>query len=393
MLREGEVSYYGEEGYVKQLEQGFEEFHEIPYALATSSGTSALHSAFVGCGLTPGDEVIAPTHTFLATVMPVFASDAIPVLVDCDEASEGIDPGLVERVVSERTKAIVVTHMWGHPVDMGPIMDVARRHGLKVIEDCSHAHGSTYRGHFVGTIGDVGCFSLQGKKAVSGGQGGMLITRDEEIYERAILLGHFRVRAEFGIQNAQLRQFADTGWGLNYRMHPFSAVLASAMLARLPDVIERRRVHHTRLLGRLAEIPGVRPPGVRADVTMGAWYGLKPRFEASDFSGIPLEIYLSALQAEGVDVHRTGSAPLHLSPVFTGSSVLSMPFSHLAPAGRTRYQPGDLPVSERIHQVALSLPTFTYETSDLVDSYANAFEKVAESRHELLRYARSAGAS
>jgi dTDP-4-amino-4,6-dideoxygalactose transaminase len=388
MLRDSEISYYGEEGFVRELEEGFERFHDVPYALATSSGTAALHSAFVACGLAPGDEVIAPSHTFLATVMPIFAANGVPVLVDCEEDSEGIDPKQVEQAVTSRTRAIVVTHLWGHPVDLDPIVEIARRHGLRVIEDCSHAHGATYRGRLVGTVGDIGCFSLQGKKAVTGGQGGILITRDRDLYERAVLCGHFRVRAEQGIRSPQLLRFAGTGWGLNYRMHPFSAALAVAMFRRLPDVIERRRQRHCRLIDRLSGIAGVCPPRVGADIGMGAWYGFKPRFDARGLAGVPLPLYLEALRAEGVRVDRPGSAPLHLSPVFTGAAVDGMPFTHLAPGRRALYAPGDLPVSERVHAVALSLPTFTYEPMELVDQYADAFEKVASHHDELRRYAR-----
>jgi dTDP-4-amino-4,6-dideoxygalactose transaminase len=388
MIRVAEVSYYGEDGHVKQLEEKFERYHDVAFALSTSSGTAALHSAFIACGLTAGDEVIAPTHTFLATVMPIFAADGTPVLVDCEEDTEGISPKLIEAAITPCTKAIVVTHLWGHPVDMDPIMELARARQLKVIEDCSHAHGSTYRGRLVGTIGDVGCFSLQGKKAVSGGQGGILITNDQDIYERALLLGHFRVRAERAVQTPQLHAFAGTGWGLNYRIHPFSAAMASAMFDRLDEVIACRRERHQRLLRQLRGIPGITEPRIRPDVTMGAWYGIKPRFEAAQLEGVPIDLYVKALQAEGVDVDRPGSAPLHLSPIFTGASAERMPFASLDPGKRRVYRADDLPISRHIHDVALSLPTFTYEPIGLVDDYANAFTKVAENADELRRLAR-----
>ncbi|THV37622.1 DegT/DnrJ/EryC1/StrS family aminotransferase [Glycomyces buryatensis] len=388
MLQSAEVSYYGEEGHVAVLEEKFERYHSVRYALATSSGTAALHSAFVACGLRPGDEVIAPTHTFLATVMPVFAADATPVLVDCESDTEGIDPGLVEKAVTERTKAIVVTHLWGHPVDMDAIMAIARSHGLKVVEDCSHAHGATHRGRVVGSIGDVGCFSLQGKKAVSGGQGGILVTDDEDIYERALLLGHFRVRAEQGVRSPGMRQFADTGWGLNYRMHPFSAVMANATFDRLDEVVERRRERHGRLLELLRVAPGVDEPHVGPEVTMGAWYGIKPRYRPEELDGLPIDLYIEALRAEGVKIGRPGSAPLHLSPMFNGASAERMPFAGSPPEGRRAYLPGDLPVSESIHDCALSLPTFTYEPLEIVEQYGEAFAKVADGLDDLQRIAK-----
>lgn len=388
MMHAGELSYYGEEGKVKELEEKFETYHGVPYALATSSGTSALHSAFVALGLQAGDEVIAPTHTFLATVMPIFAAGAIPVLVDCEPTSEGISPARIRAAVTARTKAIVVTHLWGHPVSMDAILEVAREHGLRIVEDCSHAHGSTYKGTAVGTLGDVGCFSLQGKKAVSGGQGGILITRDQDLYERALLFGHFRVRAEQGIFNPDLRRYASTGWGLNYRMHPFSAALASRMMDRLDDVIERRRVRHTRLSAGLLDVPGVQPPTISSDVTMGAWYGYKPRFVPEDL-GIPMATYIEALRAEGVQVSKPGSQPLHRADVFSGRPGSSqMPFA-LSPRTRRAHDVSEFPVAEGISQVSLSLPTFTYEDSDVVDQYIDAFAKVARSAAALRQFART----
>jgi len=147
MALAGELSYYGRrEGHVRELEDKFNAYLGTRYALATSSGTAALHSAYFGLGLEPGSEVLAPTYTFLATVMPLFVVNAVPVLVDADPTTGNIDPGDLERHVTDRTRAIVVTHLWGNPVDMPAIMEIARRRGLMVVEDCSHAHGATCDG-------------------------------------------------------------------------------------------------------------------------------------------------------------------------------------------------------------------------------------------------------
>ena len=139
-----------------------------------------LHSAFFGIGLQPGDEVIAPTFTFLSTVMPLFVVNAVPVLVDCELDTGNIDPAAIEGAITPRTRAIVVVHINGHPCDMDPIAEIARRRGLRLIEDCSHAHGAM-QGVPVGGIGDVSIFSLQGSKLTAAGQGGLLLTRDREI--------------------------------------------------------------------------------------------------------------------------------------------------------------------------------------------------------------------
>src|SRR5258708_1290783 len=176
MVLRGELSYYGREGHARELEDKFAAYLGVQHCLATSSGTAALHSAFFGLGLEPGDEVVAPTYTFLATVMPLFVANGIPVLVDAERTTGNLDPAQLEQHVTDRTRAIVVTHLWGNPVDMLAVMDVARRHRLAVVEDCSHAHGARCNGRPVGTFGDVSVFSLQGKKLVAAGQGGLLVT-------------------------------------------------------------------------------------------------------------------------------------------------------------------------------------------------------------------------
>jgi perosamine synthetase len=384
LLTRGEISYYGREGAVAALEDAFNAYHGTSYALAVSSGTAALHSAFVACGIGPDDEVLAPTYTFLATVTPILATNGIPILIDCEEDTGNIDPKLIEAAVTPRTKAIVVTHLWGHPVEMAPILDVALRYGLKVIEDCSHAHGATYKGRLVGTIGDVGCFSLQGKKIVAAGQGGILITNDQEIYERSVLLGHFRARAEESVSLPHLRPFVDTGFGLNYRMHPLAAALAKAQFVELPQRIALRSERLNRLSSLLSGIPGIEPPVTREHVTRGAFYGYKPRYNQDELLGLPIDAYLKALRAEGVEISRPGSPPLHLSALFSGAEYGIASFTHSLPSSRRSYAPGDLPVSERVHKVSLSLPTFTYEPMELVEEYASAFAKVARNRDQLL---------
>lgn len=387
LTRRSELSYYGREGSVAELEDAFGAYHQARYALAVSSGTAALHSAYVAIGIGPGDEVIAPTHTFLATVLPIVATNGVPVLVDCEQDNEGLDPAAVERAVTKRTKAIVVTHLWGHPVEMDPILDIGRRYGLRVIEDCSHAHGSTYKGKKVGVLGDIGCFSLQSKKIIAAGQGGILITNDQELYERAVLFGHFRVRSEQCVSLPHLKPFADTGYGLNYRMHPLAAALAVVQLRKLDERIELRQAKLQYLSRGLAQLQGIVPPSTRPHVTRGAFYGYKPRYYCERLCHLPMDLYIRALSAEGLEIKRTGSAPLHLSPVFAGISTGFDNFTHSRPDKRPGYSCGDLPVSESIHSVSLSLPTFTYEPYELIDKYLDAFVKVHSQVDRLLQIA------
>ena len=172
LLKKGEISYYGREGKIKEFEEEMCKYHGVKYALAVNSGTSSLHSAFFGINIGPGDEILCPTYTFLATVTPIFQCYAKPVLCDCEEDTGNISPEDIKRKITDKTKAIVITHMWGHPCDMDKILEICKKHKLLLIEDCSHAHGATYKGKKVGTFGDVGCFSFQANKIVTGGCAG-----------------------------------------------------------------------------------------------------------------------------------------------------------------------------------------------------------------------------
>lgn len=390
-LDTGELSVYGRSGVIKDFEDEFANYHDIKYAIATNAGTTALHSAFFGCGIGPGDEVIAPTYTFLATVTPIFHVGAIPVLCDADPNNGNIDVEDIERKITQKTKAIVITHMWGHPCEMGEIVNIARRHGLFLIEDCSHAHGATYKGKLVGTFGDVACFSLQGNKLVSAGEGGILLTPSQEIYERATLLGHYRDRSEQCVQNEFYRQFVKTGYGLKYRMHVLGAALARASFAKMEERIQLRskNLHHLSQL--LKDIPGIEPPFTKQHVTRGAFYGYKPLYQQDEMEGLHVEIYVKALQAEGLEIKKPGSKPLHLLPLFqqmhdgmyANGWPKKNPFNDRIPV----YKEGDFPKAEFYYSRALSLPTFTSKDDQpLIEQYAQAFWKVYQHRDELIHY-------
>lgn len=378
-----ELAYYGREGKVKELEDKFMAYHGTKYAIATSTGTQALHSAFFALGIGPGDEVIAPTYTFLATVTPIFQCYAKPVLCDAEPDTGNIDPEKIKNLINEKTKAIVITHMWGHPCDMDAIVKICKDYGLYLIEDCSHAHGATYKGKKVGTFGDVGCFSLQSAKIISAGCGGILITNNQELHDRATLVGHFRVRSEECVELDKYKKYAKTGFGMNYRMHPLGAAMASRQMDELDERIHARRTNLDYLTSLLAEIEGIEPPITRKEVTRGAYYGYKPHYIGEQLWGLPLEAYVEALQAEGLKLGKPGSKPLHLLPAFQQQNVQDV-YSFNGKGPRffeifdLGYKKGDLPISEQFYQNSLSLPTFTGAPNSLIEEYAEAFYKVSQ---------------
>lgn len=403
LMRKQELSYYGREGEVRELEDSFCQYLGLRYGLAMSSGTAALHSAFFGLGLGPGDEVLAPTFTFLSTVMPIFVVNATPVLVDAEPDTGNMDPEDLERKITSRAKAIVVTHLCGHACNMSEIMRIAAKYKLRVIEDCSHAHGGQYRERWLGTLGDVSIFSLQASKIVAAGQGGLLLTNDQEIYERATLLGHFRVRSFDEVQSPRYREFAGTGYGLNYRMHPLAAALANSQFQRLDQYIATRNENLMYLSEGLRGIPGIQPPVVKPYVTRHAWFSYKPLYCAEQLGGLRIQTYVQALQAEGIPISRSQSRPLHQEPLFQVGDDLSGTYGWEVPgwtAPRRRYTQGELPLSEYYASRALSIPTYTeplrekfadgQSLQDIFDGVARACEKLAAHVDRLLAHELSA---
>ncbi|MCS7116070.1 MAG: DegT/DnrJ/EryC1/StrS family aminotransferase [Nitrososphaerales archaeon] len=216
----------------RYFEREFANFLGIKYAVAVSSGTAALHLALLACGVKEGDEVITVSHTFVSTVSMIIACGAKPVLVDIDPKFYTMDPNEVEKAITNKTKAIIPVHLYGHPVDLDPIMEIAEKHGLYVIEDAAQAHGAEYKGKKVGGLGHIGCFSFYpSKNMMVGGEGGMVVTDDEDL-ERDI-----RMLANHG------RSDKDTfvKLGYNYRMSEIHAAIGRIQLMKLKNMNEIRR--------------------------------------------------------------------------------------------------------------------------------------------------------
>jgi perosamine synthetase len=382
LLERGEISYYGREGEVEALEDAFGAYIGVPHTLACSSGTAALHSAFFGLGLEAGDEVIAPTFTFLSTVMPLFVVNAVPVLVDCEPDTGNIDPAVIEAAITPRTRAVVVVHINGHACDMEPIVDICRRRGLKLVEDASHAHGAMWNDTKVGRFGDVSVFSLQGAKLTAAGQGGLMLTDDREIFERAVLLGHFRNRSFDDVTSDEYREFATTGYGLNYRMHPLAAALARRQFEDLDAYIDGREANLGLLSAGLADIAGVDPPARRPYATRHPWFNYKPLYDADALDGLDRALFIKALQAEGVPVGDSTSVPLHYEHLFQVGDDRSRTYGR--EPNRRVYAAGDLPNAESYAERAMRIPTYTEPRTALIEQIIQAFEKVSRRRGDLL---------
>ncbi|MFE4049567.1 DegT/DnrJ/EryC1/StrS family aminotransferase [Streptomyces sp. YIM B13518] len=383
LLRRGEITYNGSEGEVQALENGYRERLGAAHALAVNSGTSALHSAFFGLDLRPGDEVIAPAYTFLATAMPVFTCNGVPVLADVDPDTGILDPDGLAAHLTPRTKAVVVTHLMGFPADMERITAFAREHGLAVVEDCSQAHGAECSGRPVGRHGDVAAFSLQAKKQVTAGEGGVLVTDDRRIYERAVMLGHCIDRGEEDVTSDEYGAYGRTGFGLNYRIHPVGAALARGALARLDTVLTGRERNYGRLGALLDDIPGITPPVRQHHVDRVAHYvSYQPLYVAEELGGLPVDVFTAAVRAEGVPLTRPTSPPLHREAAFRSPSWHPGTY-HPGDNTYRVYRGDEFPGVDAYIARALRLPTYSDERPDLMDAWAEGIRKVVTHAEEL----------
>lgn len=373
-----------------EFEKEFAAWQGIKHALGCSSGTAALQCAMYGCKVGVGDEIIAPSITYWASCLQAFSLGATVVFADIDPNTLCIDPADIEHRITERTKAIVAVHYIGHPADMDPIMAIARRHNIKVIEDVSHAHGGLYKGRRVGTIGDAAGYSLMTGKSFAIGEAGMLTTNDREIYERAIAFGHYE-RFKGDIETASLRPFMHLPLGgYKYRMHQMSAAVGRVQLkhydARMKEIQQAMNYFWDLLEGT----PGIRAhrPPKDSGSTMGGWYAAHGLYVPEELEGLSITRFTEAVRAEGaVMVTPGGNLPLHLHPLFNTCDV----YGHgkptrIANSARDLRQPaGSLPVSEGIGRRFYHIPWFKRYRPNVIAKYARAFKKVARHYKELLK--------
>ncbi|WP_242900152.1 DegT/DnrJ/EryC1/StrS family aminotransferase [Stenotrophomonas maltophilia] len=225
------ISSAGE--FIGRFEQSFADFCGVRHAVAINNGTTAIHLALVALGVGEGDEVLIPTLTYIATANAVAYCNAKPVLVDSEPGTMNMDPAKLEALITPRTKAIIVVHLYGHPTNMGPVMEIARRHNLKVVEDAAEAHGAEYQGTRVGGIGDCATFSFFGNKIITTGEGGMVTTNDDELASR--------LRLYRGQGMDPKRRYWFPVVGFNYRMTNVAAAIGVAQMERIDEALQVRQ--------------------------------------------------------------------------------------------------------------------------------------------------------
>jgi dTDP-4-amino-4,6-dideoxygalactose transaminase len=386
---------------VKALEEEWTRYCGVKYALTTNSGTAALHTAVAAGSIGTGDQVITTAFTFLATALGVLQHNAVPVFVDIDPRTFNIDPAKIEERITSRTKAVIPVHIHGLPADMDPILAIARKHGLLVIEDAAQAHGSSYKGKKVGGIGDIGIFSFQGSKNLPAGEGGILVTNREDLRDRANMFRMFGEDIRESDRKAfdpsrpldGAREYNSLMMGWMYRTNEMSAALCRSQLRRLEASLANTRKNAAYLTEQLGKIPGIIPPYVPPDCT-SSYYQYRIRLDPrAAGAGLPAKEFrskvLAALKAEGVEVSLWQTVPVPGQTLFQERTGYGLSCPWMCPLGEeVKYDLAEYPETVRLLADSLVIGSHSYplfpQRMELMRSYVEAFQRVFTNLDQIL---------
>lgn len=328
---------------IKQFEEKYARFVGVKHATSTSNGTVALHLAYEACGIGPGDEVIVPNLTFIATANAAKYVGAKPVMVDVDPHTWNLDPALIEKKITPKTKAIVPVHLYGVPCDMKPIIEIAQKHGLKVIEDCAESHGAEYGNKKLGAWGDVAAFSFYGNKIITTGEGGMITSNDSELMDKITLLKNHGMRPE--------KRYWHTVVGYNYRMTGLQAAFGMGQLDGIQEILEKKErigQYYQKLLG---EEPGLQMQATPANGKRVYWM---MNIRVTPSFGKTRDQLVEILKAHHIDT-RLLFYPLNELPVYESNE--------------------SFPHSRAISREGVTLPSGTNLTSAQIERVSDVVRK------------------
>jgi len=372
-------SYEGE--HTRQFEAEFAEYHDARHGITVNSGTTALQVALEALEIGPGDEVIVPAYTFQATATSVFLANAIAVFADVEAGTMNIDPESVAAAMTRRTRAIIPVHIAGLPADMARLRELAEPRGIALLEDCAQAHGAVWRGKKVGSIGEAGAFSFQASKNLPSGEGGIVITNDDEVAARAAGIRDCgRVEGRPFYEHHLL--------GYNYRITEMQTALLRSRLKHLEAETDLRWRNGRRLTERLRELPGVEPLDPDPGAGDRRAYHLYPvRIRSEQLDGLSRERFMEALSAEGIPCSAGYGQPLYKNPVFTEGNFRGRgcPVSCGHYGAPVDYREVSCPATETLCREALWLfHTVLLGSEADGGDIARAFEKVVERHKDLL---------
>ncbi|MFB3885589.1 MAG: DegT/DnrJ/EryC1/StrS family aminotransferase [Thermodesulfobacteriota bacterium] len=346
-LRTGWISSAGR--FIEEFEEKWAAYCGMKYGAAVSNGTAALQVA-VGCiGLKPGDEVIMPTFTIISCAQAVIYNGGMPVLVDCEPRTWCMDVSRIEAKITPKTKAVMPVHIYGHPVDMDPLLDLARKYKLTVIEDAAEAHGAEYKGRKCGGIGDISCFSFYANKLITTGEGGMVVTNDQIVAEKARSLRNLCFRPE--------KRFLHTELGHNFRLTNIQAALGLAQLERVEEIIAKKRWMGKAYTERLQDIPGLQLPVEEPWAKHVYWmYGIV----LDENIGMDAVEFSKWLKEHGIET-RPFFLGMHEQPVFLN---------------RGLFMGEHYPLAERIGRQGFYLPSGLTLTESQIDQVCQSIRKI-----------------
>jgi dTDP-4-amino-4,6-dideoxygalactose transaminase len=369
---------------VREFEELVKEYFNISYAVAVNSATAGLHIALAACGIGPGDEVIVTPYTMSASATAILMQNAIPVFCDIEENYFCIDPKKIETCITSRTKAIVVVHLFGHPAQMDEILSIAKRYNLYIIEDCAQSPGAIYKDKLVGTISDIGVFSLNQHKTITSGEGGFAITNNKELALRMQLV---RNHGEVVTCDMKIEDITNIV-GFNYRMTELEAAVSIGQFKRLDFLNEHRIMLAEYLTEGLSKFNGLILPK-KEEFSKHVYFVYPIRFDEEKI-GVSRNIFVKALQAEGIPFGSGYVKPIYLEPIYQKKIAYGRkgcPFSCAFYKGEPNYKKGLCPVSERMYQKELILTgicRYPHTKEDIKD-VIRAFEKLLDNIEELKR--------
>jgi len=294
---------------VENFERSFAQYHDAKYGIAVGNGTVSLELALKAGGVEPGGEVIVPAVTFIATASAVTEVGAIPIFADIDPETATISPKAIEAAITSKTRAVIGVHYGGYPVDFDAILPIVKKHNLLFIEDAAHAHGTEWKGRKVGAIGDFGSFSFQESKSLTAGEGGIVLTDSQELWEKAYLTHN--IGRKVGIPG-----YAHLILSSNYRMTEFQGALLLSQMKHLDDWTNLKHENGEYLARELQKIGGVEPPKRDPRITKRGYYFFVIRYDKNEFKGLSRDKFVEALNAEGVPCSTAYGVPLYKNPAF-----------------------------------------------------------------------------
>jgi len=366
---------------VRLFEDEWREFTGLKHAVTVCNGTVSLWSAMYGVGVGPGDEVIAPVNTWICTISPAMMLGAKPVLADTAPNSPLMDPDDVRRRITSRTKAIIPVHLWGWVCDMDEYMKISEEFGIPIIEDCSHAHGSKYDGRITGSIGHVGVWSAQGSKALSMGEGGIIATNDDEIIDRACLLGQCNRVVGLDLVTETYAKYQPLGLGIKFRSHPLGVGIGRIQFKKLDKLNAGRTKWVESIEAGLADIPCLEPIPTSPKSERGGFYGFPVLFNPEKANGVTRNEFSAALAKNNCPATDRGYGLLSELPIFNeGMDIYGGDRGPLsASEGYVGQTNADFPNAVKFCDDSIYLPRLTEPVDGAVEEVLRRIKETCES--------------